>query len=238
LRHPAFLSGRVDTDFLQRPEAGPLTEPLLTENDERLLAAAAALYEQTERRAAAEVLPSLPSGWRNNPSVAQLVAYRGIHGVIEVAYRFSRAGDLDLLCVDSVELGAPSFCMHGNGAASLEVDGVRQQCRITRAGAHVYVNSSSRQARLTEVSRFPVEEAAAQDGSLMAPMPGAVVRVDVRAGDRVDRGQPMMVIEAMKMEHEVVAPATAVVRALLVSPGDQVEAGEPLALLEGDETPQ
>jgi len=63
---------------------------------------------------------------------------------------------------------------------------------------------------------------------LIAPMPGLVVRVDVKAGDRVTAGQPLVVIEAMKMENELRAPADGVVRAVHASPGTAVEKGTAL----------
>lgn len=63
---------------------------------------------------------------------------------------------------------------------------------------------------------------------LTAPMPGLVVRVDVKAGDRVMSGQPLVVIEAMKMENDLRAPADGVVRVVRASPGMAVEKGATL----------
>jgi propionyl-CoA carboxylase alpha chain len=63
-------------------------------------------------------------------------------------------------------------------------------------------------------------------------MPGSVIRVDIAQGDTVTAGQPLLVLEAMKMEHEIVAPVDGTVSALSVSVGDQVEAGAPLAAIE------
>jgi biotin carboxyl carrier protein len=63
-------------------------------------------------------------------------------------------------------------------------------------------------------------------------MPGAVVRVAAAQGDRVTVGQPLVVLEAMKMEHTVAAPVDGVVSALHVRLGDQVESGQALAVVE------
>ena len=82
------------------------------------------------------------------------------------------------------------------------------------------------------VPRFPDPNALAHAGSLLAPMPGAVVRVAVAEGARVTAGQPLVVLEAMKMEHTVAAPVDGVVTALHVRPGDQVESGQALAVVE------
>jgi len=77
-------------------------------------------------------------------------------------------------------------------------------------------------------------DAAAEGGRLTAPMPGKVVSFLAKAGDRVQRGQALAVMEAMKMEHTISAPHDGVVEELLYSPGDQVaEGGELLRLAKG-----
>jgi propionyl-CoA carboxylase alpha chain len=77
--------------------------------------------------------------------------------------------------------------------------------------------------------------AAREAGSLVAPMPGSVVRVEAAAGERVSAGQPVLVLEAMKMEHQIVAPADGLVAEVLVGPGDQVQAGDVLATVTGQD---
>ena len=75
-------------------------------------------------------------------------------------------------------------------------------------------------------------------GRLTAPMPGRVVQVLVSSGDAVRQGQPMMVVEAMKMEHTIAAPRDGIVAAVHFAPGDLVEEGaELIALADGDEAP-
>jgi 3-methylcrotonyl-CoA carboxylase alpha subunit len=71
-------------------------------------------------------------------------------------------------------------------------------------------------------------EAAAEGGRLTAPMPGKVVSFAVQAGDAVKKGQPLAVMEAMKMEHTIAAPADGTVAELLYAPGDQVAEGAEL----------
>jgi biotin carboxyl carrier protein len=67
---------------------------------------------------------------------------------------------------------------------------------------------------------------------LVAPMPGMIVRVNVQVGDRVDPGQGLVVMEAMKMENELRAQAVATVKAVLAQPGQAVEKGALLIELE------
>ena len=65
-------------------------------------------------------------------------------------------------------------------------------------------------------------------GRLSAPMPGKVVSFFVKAGDKVTAGQPLAVMEAMKMEHTIAAPAEGEIAELLFAPGDQVAEGDEL----------
>ena len=97
------------------------------------------------------------------------------------------------------------------------------------------MNTSDGQVDLTELPRFSNPSETAHAGSLASPMPGSVVRVMVAPGDSVQARQPVLVIEAMKMEHEIVAPAAGVVTELRVAEGAQVETGAVLAVIEDDQ---
>ena len=71
-------------------------------------------------------------------------------------------------------------------------------------------------------------------GGLIAPMPGSVVAVRVTAGAHVKQGDPLLVVEAMKMEHSISAPFDGVVREICFDVGDQVEEGDELLRMEAD----
>lgn len=71
-------------------------------------------------------------------------------------------------------------------------------------------------------------DAKSKDQSLRSPMPGKVFKVFVAVGDTVSQGQPLVVVEAMKMEHSILAPSNGVVMACSVQVGDQVELGQML----------
>ena len=90
--------------------------------------------------------------------------------------------------------------------------------------------------RLTRVPRFTDPADAVASGSLLAPMPGTVVSVAVEAGAEVAAGQPVLVLEAMKMQHTVSAPYAGTVTEIDVSAGVQVAAGEVLAVVEQQTT--
>jgi propionyl-CoA carboxylase alpha chain len=84
---------------------------------------------------------------------------------------------------------------------------------------------------LTPVPRFTEPGSALAVGSLVAPMPGTVLRVAVAAGDEVRAGDPLLWLEAMKMEHKITAPADGVVAELPVAAGTQVDVGAVLAVV-------
>jgi propionyl-CoA carboxylase alpha chain len=95
----------------------------------------------------------------------------------------------------------------------------------------ICVDSGLGPVALRPVPRFanPVSQAAA--GSLLAPMPGTIARLGVAAGEQVVAGQPLLWLEAMKMEHVISAPAAGTVTELPVAAGQQVEVGSVLAVV-------
>ncbi|EWC60951.1 Methylcrotonyl-CoA carboxylase biotin-containing subunit [Actinokineospora spheciospongiae] len=225
LRHPAFLAGETDTAFFDRHGLGALSEPLADKDTEALSALAAALADAEANRAAARVLGRVPGGWRNVVSQPQVKVYTGVTGEHEVRYRVGRAG----LAADGftgVRLVSATA-----RAVELEVAGVRRRFEVTAVGGSVWVDSALGPVALTAVDRFPDPADQVAAGSLLAPMPGTVVRVAVSAGDSVTAGQPLLWLEAMKMEHRIDAPTDGVVAELPVSAGDQVDVGRVLAVV-------
>ncbi|MCL1800022.1 MAG: hypothetical protein FWG25_01480 [Promicromonosporaceae bacterium] len=77
----------------------------------------------------------------------------------------------------------------------------------------------------------PTPPAAPQGELLPAPMPGVIKDVRVQVGSQVQAGQPMLILEAMKMENEIVSPRAATVTEILVGRGQSVQAGAPLLRL-------
>jgi propionyl-CoA carboxylase alpha chain len=229
LRHPEFLAGATDTHFLERHPAAELGAPLADEDEERRAAAVAALAGQARRGAARRVLTTLPAGWRNNPSQLERVAFEGPRGRHEVGYRTGRDGLR--LEVDGVSLDAVAVEV-AEEAVVLEVGGVRRRHDVHTVGPVHHVDGPAGAVTLRELPRFPTAETADAPGSLRAPMPGTVLRVEVAAGDPVEAGTVVAVLEAMKMEHAVVAGAAGRVAEVCVRPGQQVEAGAVVAVVE------
>ena len=227
LEHPDFVSGSVDTHFLDRVTP---TELLATQASGLgwVAALAAALAEQAADRASASVLATIPSGFRTNPSQLQTRAYTLDGEELAVGYRLGRAAAYEVdgvaLDVDVLSVGATSV--------DLVADGVRRRFRVTSTGSATYVDWADGSVVLRPVPRFPDAADQVEPGSLLAPMPGTVVRVPVGVGDQVTQGQTVVVVEAMKMEHAVRAGSDAVVSDVPVGVGQAVDAGQVLIVLE------
>ncbi|MEU8876684.1 biotin carboxylase N-terminal domain-containing protein [Streptomyces javensis] len=235
LRHPEFAAGRVDTGFLERH----LTELTAASDDDDAapLAALAAALADAARRRPATVAGRL-GGWRNVPSQPQLRSYRAEPGGTEheVRYRLTRDGLLAEGFSDVRLLGVEQGWDTEPARVVLEVAGVRRTFEVTAYGEHRYVDTPQGGHAFTALPRFPDPTARAEPGSLLAPMPGTVVRVaEVAVGDRVEAGQSLLWLEAMKMEHRVTAPAAGVLTALHAAPGRQVEVGALLAVVAAGE---
>ncbi|MEV1294413.1 biotin carboxylase N-terminal domain-containing protein [Pseudonocardia sp. NPDC049635] len=228
LRAPEFLAGDTDTGFLVRHDPVALGAGTLAAGGHRH-AAAAALAAQAQHRRAARVLGGMPSGWRNVGGAFQRIAYRLGDRELPVAYRFRRDG-LDLR-VDDEPLDLTPVSVTPDVVVT-EIDGVRRTHRVHRAAGMSYVDGPDGSVALQELPRFADPHAITRAGSLLAPMPGSVVRVLAEVGHGVTAGQPLVVLEAMKMEHTIVAPADGVLGELRVGSGDQVDSGQLLAVVE------
>ncbi|MFI7112388.1 biotin carboxylase N-terminal domain-containing protein [Nonomuraea sp. NPDC050227] len=220
--NPAFLAGETNTAFLS--PGGPLS-PLSPPSsppsgDGGLPALAAALAMAAGRRREAPVLAGLPGGWRNVRSQPARA-------------RFEEAD----VVYDPLPAGVTVVSARPEEVV-LERDGLRRTFQVARydGDERVYVDSPMGAAVLTPVPRLPEPVEHVAPGSLLAPMPGSVLRVEVAEGDTVARGQPVLVLEAMKMEHRIAAPAGGVVSDVRVEKGQQVEAGAVLAIIQEETT--
>ncbi|WP_432885037.1 acetyl/propionyl/methylcrotonyl-CoA carboxylase subunit alpha [Kribbella sp. CA-245084] len=215
LGHPAFLAGETDTGFFDKHGVGEPPDDAVV----RVSALAAALADAAGRQAPVRV----PSGWRNLSSQPQRKSYRVGEVVHEVAYRMTRDG--------LVAEGNTRLVESTPTRVVLEVDGVRRVFDVAAYDGLVCVDSALGSVSLAPVERFTDPARQVAVGSLVAPMPGTVIRVGVQIGDKVTQGQPLLWLEAMKMEHTIAAPVDGVVGELKVEAGQQVEVGAVLAVV-------
>ncbi|MFI6089271.1 biotin carboxylase N-terminal domain-containing protein [Streptomyces sp. NPDC051218] len=215
LRHPEFVEARMDTGFYDRhlaDLAAPAPDPHAP--------LAAALADAHGR--------SRFGGWRNLASQPQVKLFRSEPDGVEheVRYRHTREG----LSAEGVRVLAVS-----GELVVLEVAGVRRQFSVScYGGDRVYVGNTA----LTALPLLPEPTTRQAPGSLLAPMPGTVVRLadGLTEGARVTAGQPLIWLEAMKMEHRISSPASGTLTALHAAPGRQVEVGALLAVVAVEDT--
>ncbi|MFD7468262.1 acetyl/propionyl/methylcrotonyl-CoA carboxylase subunit alpha [Streptomyces tendae] len=210
LRHEEFTSGRMDTGFYDRHLAD-----LTRSAPDPLAPLAAALADARVNGG------RFGGGWRNLPSQPQVKRYAMAGEEHEVRYHHTRAG----LTAEGVRV------VHADPErVVLETDGVRRRFDVARYGDRIHVNAT----RLTALPRFPDPTAQHAPGSLLAPMPGTVVRVaeGLTEGTTVQAGQPLLWLEAMKMEHRITAPVTGTLAKLNAVPGQQVTVGSVLAVVQ------
>ncbi|MCU4185940.1 ATP-grasp domain-containing protein [Acidiferrimicrobium sp. IK] len=238
LRHPEFLAGDTDTGFLVRHPPAELGKPLAEPEAEQLHAVAASLALLAQKRANASVQQTVPAAWRNNASQMQNVTFQ----VAEAQYRvdYVLAHGTVLARVNNEDFPELLLRTLAPERVILEIDGVRTAFEVTISGEAaascvVHVDSRLGYTKLIREPRFGAPSAAEPGGSLTAPMPGSVVRVLVEVGEEVIAGQPLLILEAMKMEHTVTSPYPGLVREVAVNQGAAVRDGEVLVVLEQED---
>jgi propionyl-CoA carboxylase alpha chain len=226
LTDPDFLDGQVSTDFFERTsvvESSAPTEPTA----HQLLAAAVALAERD--RVARRVQRGIPVGWRNVVSQPQ----RTVLGVStgstaqQEEYLVEWFGTRDGYVSTDPKIRVLDASAE---EVLLEAGGVEARFEVSVVGDAVSVDGPTGSVSLRVVPRFVDPAQALASGSLLAPMPGSVVAVDVKNGDEVAAGSTVLVLEAMKMQHTISAPADGVVSDLVLV-GAQVAAGDVLAVV-------
>jgi acetyl/propionyl-CoA carboxylase alpha subunit len=241
LNHPEFVAGNIDTGFIER-------HPELLEEDAdvpEIALIAAALAKTVGLNSLSDTAIRY---WRNNP-------YRPIkhtftdgdkshvvmlnpssesqrnHFVVQIGDHTRQVAISPLPTSEATEREA------GVRAYTLEIDGHRQP--VTVGGGYNdewWVHSSAGTHALRWISPLPVGDIAAEsEGTLRAPMPGQVIKIDIETGQQVKKGDILLVLEAMKMEHRIKAPYDGTIIALHYQVGQTVEAGVKLLDLQASE---
>ncbi|WP_280402166.1 biotin carboxylase N-terminal domain-containing protein [Nocardia carnea] len=227
-------AGRLDTALLDR-RAGDFTpEPVADD-----VFAAAAVYRWLRRWPEGPADPwAYPTGWRVGalaPTRFRLTGgERTVHvyltGTPESAEM--RVEDAEPVAV-SAELGRVSVVSeHGDPVrtVTLTLDGVCRDYRVAESGDHLWVAGPAGVAVVRELAEESTRagDAAVHDAEIRSPMPGTVLAVATTSGATVAAGDPVLVVEAMKMEHSLTAPLGGTAE-ILVKPGDSVRLDQVLA---------
>ena len=254
LRHPAFINGDTTTDFIERHQ--PQTEFVPDSANLAVAAQIATMHAVSQQSSRAGVLNFLPRGFRNSSMPPEKREFDHHGASVVVSYQPERAGGFKVTTTIDGETVASEVHValvdadHLSGRITVDVDGVRSTAVVAgemHAGDQllghqatvVSVQLASQAVELVTISPFPDHDATDVAGGQIAPMPGKVLSVHVAVDDTVQAGQPLVIMEAMKMEHTITAPADAIVRELRCAPGDQVDNGQVLIVLDqlaGDET--
>lgn len=239
LGHDAFLAGGVGTDFLAAEQVG-LQESTGDESWHALAHFAAAIAVTEEAAAVCPVQRGVPVAWRNVVSAPQTTVFTYRDSQIPVSWYGSVAGRSGYLLVDPTGVADGAECLDvqlagGRLRVRITLDGVEHAFAVSVRPTAVDVDGAAGHLALGRVPRFTDPAQHRATGSLLAPMPGTVVRVLVQKGEPVEEGQRVLVLEAMKMQHHVTAPQAGTLTELHVAQGAQVAAGEVLAVVSTDE---
>ena len=237
--HPAFAAGGVDTGFIERFSDDLLPVPVAP--DEEVLALAA-LAEMSEvgtaacRMAARSGDVASPwfrtDGWRLNGDTQRRLLFQVDGSEFAVDLRYGNGA-----VIEAAMPSGDSLLLHGawhdDGRLEADLDGRKVTARVVRQDDDFTVLHGGRSYLLRlHDPRNPDLTGEEDGGQLTAPMSGKVVAVQVAAGDAVERGDVLVVLEAMKMEHSITAPQDAVVSVVYFSAGDLVEEGVELLSLD------
>ena len=237
LRHvvgsASFAQAELDTALIPR-EAAALFDQDKVGRD--LAVAAAVAQTLLAERAGEGADPfSRTDGWRPFGLTVRRFDFEYRGEALQAALTYLHDGALQL----AVGNDAPSlmaFTAQPSDSGSLmdlRFNGQRQTVQTWQNGELVHVFCDLGATAITEIDALAhAGEVAAEGGRLTAPMPGKVVSFAVKAGDAVKKGQPLAVMEAMKMEHATAAPADGTVAELLYAPSDQVAEGSELLKLQ------
>ncbi len=235
--HAAFAAGEIDTGFIERHRADLLPPPVPVPALGLAFAALALLLWRDEEAARAATRSGDPhspwhqtNGWRLNDDNHHDFRFMDGAESCPVTVHFVRDGwRLDL---PGGPLSARRATLAGR-TLTAEIGGERRTATVVQSGLDITVlhDGQTWRIKLDDPSAKAADRDAG-DGRLAAPMPGTVVQVLVKPGDTVTGGQPLIVVEAMKMEHTIKAPADGTVAEILYRVGDPVAEGADLLVFE------
>ncbi len=236
---PAFAGADLDTGLIER-QKDFLFPPVQAAPRDVLLVATVGelLWEQHAAKQAAKTSgdPWSPwharDGWRMNLSSARTISFKDGETLVDVQVRYRRDHW-------EITLAGQSTAVRGK---KLEGDRFAVELDDRRLIASVIAVDDKRSVFLhgstyTLLRDDPLHRVDAGDshgGGLTAPMPGKVVALLAQPGQKVDKGTPLLILEAMKMEHTITAPAAGTVKAFCYEPGEQVSDGAALVEFEGE----
>jgi geranyl-CoA carboxylase alpha subunit len=216
--HPSFADGSATTAFLKEHAITPAPASAID-----FATAAMVVYCETARPL---VQDEGDIGWRSGGPIWSAIRFS------DAELRVTREGPRRFrvaLDAESVELQLGRI---EEGALTLVSGGVERRVRHAIDGTRVWIDDGKNVRVYENTTHEPAKREEDASGRITAPHDGAVAKVFARLGDRVERGQSLLVIEAMKMEQQIKAGLTGTVSAIHAKAGDQVRTGQLLVELE------
>ena len=218
LKSEEYLDGDTTTDFIERVK--PPRTLVLSEEKIEHITSIAALWIQKINRENGHIAKFMRSGWTNGRLPNQNITFTLMDTDYKVEYKSQRN---DSFLFNSKKVAK---IYHGDEfGIDVEYDGRRAYSRITLSENKILVHMPYGDVMLEIKPRFVIPGLEIEAGGLIAPMPGKVIDLKVKKGNKVKAGDTLLVLEAMKMEHSIKASEDGVVSELLVASNDQVENG-------------
>jgi 3-methylcrotonyl-CoA carboxylase alpha subunit len=230
---PAFANADLDTSLIEREKRFLFPEDTRAPSDVFLVAALAELLREGETAstaAASDTDPHSPwhlrDGWRLNSSFRRQLVFRFGETEKTVSVGYAQGGfELGLDGIVTLARGERI----GNSMLRAELGGTRLPATVIAAGEkrHVFLHGRAWQFACVD-PLYHAGEGAGEAGGLAAPMPGKVIALLAQVGAEVEKGAPLLILEAMKMEHTIASPAKGRLKAFRFNVGDSVSEGAEL----------
>jgi 3-methylcrotonyl-CoA carboxylase alpha subunit len=236
---PAFAGADLDTGLIERQKDFLFPAAQAVPRDALLVATVGELlWEDHQAKLAAKTSgdPWSPwharDGWRMNLSAARTIGFRDGESLVEAQVRYQR--DHWAITLNGETTLARGKKLDGDQFA-VELDDRRLIASVVAVDdkRHVFLQGTTAILRRDDPLHL-VEAGGAQSGGLTAPMPGKVVALLAQPGQKVDKGAPLLILEAMKMEHTITAPTAGTIKAFCYAAGEQVSDGAALVEFDSD----
>ncbi len=220
LRHPAFVAGEATTAFIGRHFAAGSDAMRRPQADLRTLAIAAVLLFEDRRRGAADAARAATNWSSTGIAIWPLrLTLSDVHHSASIM----AAGPDGYLVMLGKEMVEVSIIERREGSLRFAAFGLQQSARFALQDGVLHLDLGGTTVAVRETA-LDTAGSGRRDGSsrLVAPMNGAIIAVLAEPGERVGKGQRIVVLEAMKMQHEISAERDGTIDKILVKPGDQV----------------
>ena len=219
LAHPNFKSGAFDTSFLTNQFQ--FNSNAKSENLYQFVVAALS-WQWQQRKMQKKILQEVPQGWRNNFYQPQTTSFKFEENIIQVKFFFQN-NQLEIQVLDERFL-VKNITINST-QISLEINSVKRTFTVVEDEQNFYLHQMNfGSLTLAKVQRFVEPNSVVERGGYISPMPGQVIEIAIKPGDKVIKGQTLLILLSMKMENAIEAMEDGVVEEIFVEKNAFVEA--------------